>query len=88
MSHEHRHTTASYNKAFAFGVALNIVYILIEVAFGLRVNSLALLADAGHNVSDVVGLLLAWGAHFLSQVKPTDRRTYGWRSSSISIESW
>lgn len=83
MTHRHDHAPANYNKAFAFGVALNVAYIAIEVAFGLLVNSLALLADAGHNLSDVLGLLLAWAAHYLSQIQPSGHRTYGWRSSSI-----
>lgn len=82
--HDHHHRgRANYNRAFAIGIALNVFYILVEAGAGLYVNSLALLADAGHNLSDVLGLLLAWGAHVLSRVKPTDRRTYGWRGTSI-----
>lgn len=81
--HDHHHGQRNYNRAFAAGVALNAVYIVIEAGAGLYVNSMALLADAGHNLGDVLGLLLAWGAHFLSKVKPTERRTYGMRSSSI-----
>jgi len=80
--HHHQHP-ATYNRAFAIGVALNVGYVVLEAGYGFAVNSLSLLADAGHNLSDVLGLLLAWGAHHLSQWKPTDRRTYGWRSSSI-----
>jgi cobalt-zinc-cadmium efflux system protein len=84
MSHaHHHHPPANYNRAFAIGIGLNVAYIVVEVVFGLLVNSLALLADAGHNASDVLGLVLAWGAHLLMRVTPTDRRTYGWRSSSI-----
>lgn len=83
MPHDHRHIYRDYNAAFAFGIALNIVYIAAEVVFGLMINSLALLADAGHNVGDVFGLVLAWGAHYLSKLAPTERRTYGWRSTSI-----
>jgi cobalt-zinc-cadmium efflux system protein len=79
----HSHSPANYNKAFAIGVALNTAYIVLEAVFGVLVNSLALLADAGHNLSDVLGLLLAWGAHYLTRIRPTDRRTYGWRSTSI-----
>ena len=81
--HEHAHGPTNYNRAFVFGVALNVAYIVIEASAGLYVNSLALLADAGHNLSDVLGLLLAWAAHTLARVKPTARRTYGWRGSSI-----
>lgn len=62
---------------------MNLGYVAVEAGYGFAVSSLALLADAGHNLSDVLGLLLAWGAHYLSHLKPTERRTYGWRSSSI-----
>jgi len=81
--HSHSHGTVNYNRTFALGVALNVGFILAEVVFGFLSDSLALLADAGHNASDVLGLLLAWGAHYLSQLRPSGRRTYGWRSSSI-----
>jgi len=77
------HHAGGYNRAFAVGVALNVGFVVVEAGYGFAANSLSLLADAGHNLSDVLGLLLAWGAHRLSQVKPTERRTYGWRSSSI-----
>lgn len=83
MNHEHPSPAAKYDRAFAIGVMLNIVFIIIEAAFGIISGSLALLADAGHNISDVVGLLLAWGASYLSRRKPSERRTYGWHSSSI-----
>ena len=79
----HDHAPANYNKAFSFGVALNLAYVLLEAGFGFSTNSLALLADAGHNLSDVLSLLLAWAASHLSQLKPSKRRTYGWRRSSI-----
>lgn len=82
-SHAHDHAPANYNRAFALGVALNIAYVVAEATFGILAGSLALLADAGHNLSDVLGLLLAWGAHRLAQRSPTERRTYGWRRSSI-----
>ena len=85
MAHDHHHGGFGddYNRAFALGVSLNVGYVVVEVVYGLRANSLALLADAVHNFSDVLGLLLAWAGHYLSRVKPTRRRTYGWRSSSI-----
>jgi cobalt-zinc-cadmium efflux system protein len=85
MAHDHRHhgNAPNYNKAFALGVALNLGYIIVEVVAGLTVHSLALLADAGHNISDVLSLLLAWGASYLSQAAPTKRHTYGLRGSSI-----
>ena len=81
--HEHNHDTTDYSHAFKIGVALNIGFIIIEVVFGLVADSLALLADAGHNLSDVLGLVLAWGASYLTQREATDRRTYGWRKSSV-----
>ena len=64
MARDHTHSEgpANYNKAFALGVALNLGYIIVEVIAGVTVHSLALLADAGHNISDVLSLLLAWGA--------------------------
>jgi cobalt-zinc-cadmium efflux system protein len=73
----------NFNKAFAFGIALNVVYIVVEVIYGLLVSSMALIADAGHNLSDVLGLLLAWGAAFLATSLPTKKRTYGLRKSTI-----
>ena len=82
-SHDHAHAPADYNTIFALGIGLNVVYVAVEAVFGLMVGSLALLADAGHNLSDVIGLLLAWGAAYLSKFPPTERHTYGWRSSSI-----
>ncbi len=84
MAHSHEHHEAiNYNRAFGRGIALNTLYVLAEAGFGLYVGSLALLADAGHNLSDILGLLLAWGGHYLMRFPPTERRTYGWRSSSI-----
>jgi cobalt-zinc-cadmium efflux system protein len=85
--HDHRHAdplcAPDYNRAFAVGVALNVGFVLCEAVFGVMADSMALLADAGHNLSDVLGLLLAWGASYLVRLQPTSRRTYGWRSSSI-----
>jgi len=72
-----------YNRLFAMGVGLNVLFVMVEVVFGFLANSLALLADAGHNLADVLGLLLAWGAHALSSSRPTHRRTYGFRRSTI-----
>ena len=86
MPHEHdhhHHPPQNFNRAFAGGIVLNVIYILLEVVIGLYVDSLALLADAGHNLSDVLGLLLAWGGSYLSTLGPTGRYTYGFRSSSI-----
>lgn len=69
--------------AFAIGVALNIGYVVLEAPFGLTRGSLALVADAGHNLSDLFGLLLAWGAAYLVTRPRAQRRTYGYRRSSI-----
>lgn len=78
-----RVSDSSYNKAFLTGVVLNTLFIVIEVVCGMIGNSLALLADAGHNSSDVLGLLVAWTAIWLGERKPTRNRTYGYKSSSI-----
>ena len=83
MNHNHGHGPANYDKAFAIGIVLNVTYVVVEAVFGVLAHSLALLADAGHNLSDVLSLLLAWGASRLSQMQPTKRYTYGLRSSSI-----
>ena len=83
MAHSHSHAPANHNAAFAWGVGLNLAFVIAEAVFGLLAGSLALLADAGHNLSDVLGLLLAWGAAYLATLPTTDRRTYGWRRSSI-----
>ena len=61
MSHDQRHEPANFNLAFAIGIVLNLAFVGIEAFYGWRINSLALLADAGHNLSDVAGLVLAWG---------------------------
>ncbi|HYK24178.1 MAG TPA: cation diffusion facilitator family transporter [Candidatus Acidoferrum sp.] len=87
MPHDHypKHPQApiNYRKAFAIGIALNVSYVAVEAVFGLFAHSLALVADAGHNLSDVLSLLLAWGASEFGQSKPSKRFTYGLRSSSI-----
>jgi cobalt-zinc-cadmium efflux system protein len=83
MAHDHSHLRTDFNAAFAIGIALNTAYVLFEIIFGLIGHSLALLADAGHNLSDVLGLLLAWAATAMTKSLPTKRRTYGLRGSSI-----
>lgn len=83
MGHDHSSAHEVHAKTFGIGVALNVIYVVIEVVAGFMVGSLALLADAGHNLSDVVGLLIAWGAAILSSIQPSERHTYGFRSSSI-----
>ena len=81
--HSHSHAPADFNRAFAIGVALNTGFVVVEVAYGFMANSLALLADAGHNLGDVLGLLMAWAAAVLVKRRPTARRTYGLKRSSI-----
>jgi cobalt-zinc-cadmium efflux system protein len=83
LPHAHVHAPGTFGRAFAIGVALNAGFVVIEVVYGLMAHSLALVADAGHNLSDVFGLLLAWGAAVWSRQSPTERHTYGWRRSSI-----
>lgn len=82
-SHGHSHAPASFNRAFAIGIALNLLFVAIESFYGWRVNSLALLADAGHNLSDVAGLVLAWGGVLAIKLKPNVRHTYGWKRATI-----
>ncbi|WP_309646653.1 cation diffusion facilitator family transporter [Phenylobacterium sp.] len=79
----HSHAPKDFGRAFAIGVGLNFAFVLAEVAAGLWSGSLALLADAGHNMSDVLSLLLAWGATILAKSAPTARRTYGLRKATI-----
>ena len=81
--HGHSHAPKDFGLAFGIGIALNTGFVIAEVIFGLYANSLALLADAGHNLSDVLGLLLAWGASVLARRLPSSRFTYGLRSTSI-----
>ncbi len=81
--HGHHHGPADFGRAFAIGVALNVTLVVAQVIYGVLANSVALLADAAHNLSDVLGLLLAWGATILAKRLPSKRFTYGLRSSSI-----
>ena len=88
-AHDHTHThggdarSARLGRAFAAGIALNVAFVIVEVILGLMANSLALVADAMHNLSDVVGLVLAWGASALALRPPSARFTYGFRGSTI-----
>ena len=82
-SHAHAHAPADFNRAFAIGIVLNTVFVAIEAFYGWRVNSLALLADAGHNLSDVAGLVLAWGGALAVKLRPSARHTYGWKRATI-----
>lgn len=88
MEHNHVHNhshSQNYNKAFAIGVILNIVFVAVEIFYGLIANSSALLADAGHNASDVFSLVFAWFAIWLATKKPTGRYTYGFKKTTILI---
>lgn len=82
--HDHAHAAPrSYGAAFAIGTLLNLAFVVIEASYGVIGNSMALLADAGHNLSDVAALAIAWGASALTRRLPSARFTYGFRSSSI-----
>jgi cobalt-zinc-cadmium efflux system protein len=79
----HAHGPRSFNRAFAVGIALNVGFVAVEASVGWRIGSLALLADAAHNLSDVAGLALAWAGALAGRLAPDDRHTYGWRRASI-----
>ena len=82
-SHHHHHEINNYNRSFSIGITLNVVFVIIEVGYGIYADSLALIADAGHNLSDVMSLLLAWGASYLATKQATSKRTYGLRKVTI-----
>lgn len=82
-AHHHQHAPANFDRAFAIGIALNLSFVAIEAYFGWKIDSLALLADAGHNLSDVAGLVLAWGGALAGRLRPNERFTYGWKRASI-----
>jgi len=79
----HSHAPADFGFAFALGAGLNTAFVVVELAFGYAANSLALVSDALHNLSDVMALLLAWGAAWLAGKQPTETHTYGYRRASI-----
>ncbi|MDP4268636.1 MAG: cation diffusion facilitator family transporter [Bacteroidota bacterium] len=83
--HHHHHDGIDLNNAFKIGIGLNIIFTIIEVAYGYMANSMALVADAGHNFSDVLALAFSWIGVIISQRKPTLRFTYGFRRSTILI---
>ncbi len=83
QGHGHHHGPVSHDRAFAIGVALNAAFVVIEMLFGWRANSVALIADATHNLGDVFGLLMAWGASVLGRRPPSASRTYGWGRGTI-----
>src|SRR5690349_12066967 len=82
-SHGHLPSRQNFGRSFAIATALNTAFMIAEVIFGFYANSLALLADAGHNFSDVVGLLLAWGAFAVASWRPSSRYTYRLHGASI-----
>ena len=81
--HGHHHAPRDFGIAFAVGIGLNFAFVVVEAVYGVLAHSMALLADAGHNLSDVLALALAWGASRLSRREPSERYTYGLRSTSI-----
>ena len=93
MEHNHNHThcpghshaPADFNRAFAIGTALNLAFVLVEASYGLIANSLALVADAGHNLSDVMTLVFAWGAMLLARRGATARHTFGYKKGTILV---
>ncbi|MCF6358135.1 MAG: cation diffusion facilitator family transporter, partial [Draconibacterium sp.] len=86
MAHSHEHTNLNtYGKAFSIGIGLNILFVAVEIFYGLMANSSALLADAGHNASDVLSLIFAWMAIWLATKKPKGKYTYGLRKTTILV---
>jgi cobalt-zinc-cadmium efflux system protein len=81
--HGHSHAPADFGRAFLIGTVLNLGFVIVEAGYGFAANSMALVADAGHNLSDVLGLLVAWGAASLSKRRPSTYYTYGFGRSSI-----
>lgn len=81
--HGHSHAPASFGRAFAVGITLNLGFVVVEAVYGVIAGSMALVADAGHNLSDVLGLVIAWTASVLAARPPSARFTYGFKSSSI-----
>ena len=81
--HHHGPADGSHDRAFAIGTVLNAGFVVVELAAGIAVNSVALVADGVHNLGDVLGLLIAWGAAALGRRPPSSRRTYGWGRGSI-----
>jgi cobalt-zinc-cadmium efflux system protein len=86
VAHLHKYTTQrEQNKAFAIGIGLNIAFVAVEIFYGLIANSSALLADAGHNASDVLSLVFTWAAIWLASIKPKGKYTYGLRKTTILV---
>jgi cobalt-zinc-cadmium efflux system protein len=83
LGHAHVHSPTNFGRAFALTTGLNLALVVVQVAYGLAAGSMALLADAGHNFGDAIGLVLAWVAYTLGRVRSSERFTYGFRSASI-----
>lgn len=81
--HGHSHAPADFGRAFVIGIVLNTAFVIVEATYGFISGSMALVADAGHNLSDVLGLLIAWGASIAAKRPPSQRFTYGLKSSTI-----
>ncbi|MEC4748837.1 cation diffusion facilitator family transporter [Methylomicrobium sp. Wu6] len=81
--HSHSHSPSNYGRAFAIGIILNTIFIAVEIVYGFMSHSLALVADAGHNLGDVLGLFLAWGATALGRRAATERHSYGLQRSTV-----
>ena len=79
----HAHHHQDFTRAFAIGIALNVGFVVVEAVFGFTANSMALLSDAGHNLSDVLGLVVAWAGGFMARTGPSPRFTYGLKKASI-----
>ncbi len=82
-AHDHSHAPADFGRAFLIGIVLNAAFVIVEATYGYLSGSMALVADAGHNLSDVLALLLAWGASAAAKRPPSARFTYGFKSSTI-----
>lgn len=81
--HGHSHAPADFGRAFALGITLNIAFVIVEAVYGFLANSMALVADAGHNLSDVFGLAIAWLAASLANRPPSSRYSYGYKGATI-----
>jgi cobalt-zinc-cadmium efflux system protein len=81
--HGHNQAAPDLDRAFAIGITINVAFVVVEAFYGWRADSLALLADAGHNLGDVLGLVLAWAGAFAGRLAPDARHTYGWKRASI-----
>src|SRR3954453_1419915 len=82
-AHAHAHPPLDFGRAFAIGIGLNLAFLVIETTYGFLANSMALLADAGHNLSDVLGLVVAWAAAVMARRAASPRFTYGLKKAPI-----